>query len=181
MQAEKRGSKWGGRGANLCSAPKRRKMDEDNGYAETRNVAVKPANDESGEKRKPEDNDVENMECPSAKKRKGFQRDIRLFIKKGVCLNLNNTINASNSRNLIHSETGPPTQDSATEHGVGIGEETQGLATLQCEYNSITVSAPTVQADVTITHKMGLGTAGLEHGVATVSSATTNLLLDTNS
>ena len=55
MQSEKRGSKWGGRGANLCSAPKRRKMD--NGYAETRNVAIKPANDESGEKRKPEDNE----------------------------------------------------------------------------------------------------------------------------
>ena len=27
MIAGKRSSKWGGRGANLCSAPKRRKMD----------------------------------------------------------------------------------------------------------------------------------------------------------
>ena len=87
----------------------------------------------------------------------------------------------SNSRNLIHNETGPPSRDRTTGHGDGIGEEIQGLATIQCEYNTLIVVAPSVQPDVTITHKMGLGTAGLEHGVATVSSATTNLLLDTNS
>ena len=111
----------------------------------------------------------EIVDCPPAKKRKGFQKDIRLFIKKGVCLDLNNIINASNPRNLVHSETGPPTQDSATEHGVVIcvGEETLGLATVQCEYNTITVSTPTVQADVTINHKMGLGTAGQCMGVKT--------------
>ena len=98
-------------------------------------MADQPANDESGEKRKNEDDNTANVDCPPAKKRKAFQRDIIMFIKKGVCLNINSKNNASNSRNFIHNETGPPSQDRTTGHGVGIGEETQGLATVQCEYS----------------------------------------------
>ena len=62
---------------------------------------------------------------------------------------------------------------------MSIGGETQGLATVQCEYNNLIVGATSVKPDVMITHNMGLGTAGLEHGVATDCNAITNLLLGT--
>ena len=53
------------------------------------------------------------------------------------------------------------------------------MTTADCEYNNLTVGAPITKTDVTIPHEMGLGTAGLEQGVATECSANTNLVLGT--
>ena len=80
---------------------------------------------------------------------------------------------------MIPNETRPPFQDRTREFRVGIGEETQGVAMVECEYSNMIVGAPIQQPDVTIPHKMGLGTAGLQQGVATECSANTNIVLAT--
>ena len=59
------------------------------------------------------------------------------------------------------------------------GPESLGLALVKCEYNNIIVGAPIQQPDVTITHEIGLGRAGLQQGVATECSANTNIVLAT--
>ena len=67
---------------------------------------------------------------------------------------------------LIPNETRPPFQDRTKGFGVGTEEETQGVATADCEY-SFGVGTPGQHTDVTIPHKMRLGTASMQPGEAT--------------
>ena len=94
---------------------------------------------------------------PSRKKRKGFQQDIRIFVKQGVYQIVNSKTNEFDSRNIAHKETRPPSKDRTRKVRVGIAEheQSQGVAIVDCEYsNNIAVGAPSKQPGVTIPQKM---------------------------
>ena len=96
-------SSRGGRGwTNNQSAAKKRKIDESNKFEATNVAAVMPVNEEVGEKRKSEN--VDENELPKAKKRKGFQQDIRIFVKQGVYDVTKHNINKIDSRNLTQTD-----------------------------------------------------------------------------
>ena len=125
-------------------------------------MSNQPLNDEIGEKRKLV---VDEKELPATKKSKIFQKDIRVFINTGVYAILNKNTNEINSRNIVQIDTRPPSQDRNKGVGFGTEEETQGVAAADCEYSS-GVGTHGQHADVTIPHKMRLGTASKQQIVA---------------
>ena len=157
----------GGRGRpNANPAPKRMKMNEENEYSEVRNTSLEPINPNMGEKRKPaNENETPENANPQAKRRKkGFQMDIRLFSIPSNTLNtLCNNVEDNRVNQKFNYKTNEidcrilPPQTRTTAQSDSDASEYR----VSRVGNAVQCSRPTT------THKMRVGSAGLEQGLAT--------------
>ena len=199
--AGKRRNEGGRGGPNANPAPKRRKVDEANNYAEEIKARLEKITPNMGEKRKIQNVENEdNIDKHKAKRRKkGFQQDIRLFtmINPVDQNDRANDMMKNNITNKIDYRTSAPRDqeiadhaDTRSEYSVGVGSpeqsknSEQGVAT-----NSLNSTLP-VPTQCVATGEIVTGTASMELnsglGTATMTQIVTGTVtkppeLDTSS